>query len=456
MYPCRTAIGLVGLGLLAVACSRPSPDETPAAASPAPAQPAESVPRDVTPKSADPPPDDPTWPVQPNPRWPRNCLIEDLGVHPHQPWLTLACSDPEGKVDGALLVIDVQSGSLLSVSPADGNAGWYGDGGLVLWNAKGDRLASNVWTNSIGLFERGAAVSVNSPDETRDNPVDYAWVDHRIYTDTGHFFDPKNEETGGRFGFEPVEGIVWSIDTFKWVPKLGAVVGAAYPDKYRDPDLQLDPNAVQLVAYAPQRQKVVYRESIAPYILELRWSANRRWAVGQRKLDYPRSAKESVLDVYDTHSGKLSRQVSVPGSQLRKIAVRDDGLLVTASYSTVDASAKVKTEVFAPDGSHSVLSESMPWPDGAALGSNGALSLRGTGFAQLLRDESIALFDLTTGKHQHTFPAPVPPPPGRADQPSYASVLWISDTRLATVGPHFVRIWSVDGTRVASFDVAAN
>ena len=49
------------------------------------------------------------WPVQPSPRWPSRCLIENVAVHPDRPWLAVACTDAENQ-RGAVLVFDAQAG----------------------------------------------------------------------------------------------------------------------------------------------------------------------------------------------------------------------------------------------------------------------------------------------------------------------------------------------------------
>ncbi len=370
-------------------------------------------------------------------------------MHPRLPWLTLACTNPAHIERGAIIVVDVQAGSLVSVTETtDGGAGWYGDGPLVLWNATGDRLCSNVATSGIGLFERATLAARNFPDDAADSPVDYAWVDHRIFTNRGNFFDPKNDERMGRFDFEVVSDINWTIDVFKWNAELGAVVGAAFPAEGTDAD------KVELVAYAPQRDQLIYRKPLAQNApgqrgyLRMAWSPSRRWLAASA------GSSGSVLDVYDTMNGGRVRRVTLGRANERSVIVGDDGALIGYSSNAhpVGDDQGALVEKLAPTGARMQLSTERPWAETSELAPIMAMSPDESALAVFLADSTLAVFDLKSGEHRRTFPVAIPGEASAAKQNlPRVGVLWISPTHVALVGAHFVDVWSVEGTRVAEF-----
>src|SRR5690606_1642122 len=143
---------------------------------------------------------DDAWPTTPSPSWPSNCLIENVAVHPSQPWLAVACTDAENQ-RGAVLVFDAQAGSLRSATVFEDYVGWSEQSGLLRWHPDGRRLATNVTTNGIALLDRARIVGYAYPDETRDSGVRYVWVDEsRMFSDTGALFEIREGE--GLFEFE--------------------------------------------------------------------------------------------------------------------------------------------------------------------------------------------------------------------------------------------------------------
>ena len=124
----RLSIALSLLGVLSFlgACSKSGTDDPPPAAPPHSNGPQAAAVETDPPgdEAATPDITDASWPPQVDAKWPRGCLIEDVGVHHDRPWLTLACTDPQGEV-GALIVIDVDAGGRCcrSVSPRTGPGG---------------------------------------------------------------------------------------------------------------------------------------------------------------------------------------------------------------------------------------------------------------------------------------------------------------------------------------------
>src|SRR5690242_9886688 len=82
-----------------------------------PPRPPRPPPPPRSPRMQPPAPPDDLWPAQPHARWPRQCLIENVALHPTRPWLAAACTPPTGPHDrGAVLVFDLQTGRLRSAT----------------------------------------------------------------------------------------------------------------------------------------------------------------------------------------------------------------------------------------------------------------------------------------------------------------------------------------------------
>ena len=93
-----------------------------------------------------------------------------------------------------------------------------------------------------------------------------------------------------------------------------------------------------------------------------------------------------------------------------------------------------------------------------------AWSPNGDGVALLLDRQQVQVIDARTGKALSTFDAPAPAiPAGLPDyyyrnghQPEFGSpgdLMWVHQQRLIRIAPHFVSVWSMDGTKVAEFVV---
>jgi hypothetical protein len=94
-----------------------------------------------------------------------------------------------------------------------------------------------------------------------------------------------------------------------------------------------------------------------------------------------------------------------------------------------------------------------------------AWSPTGDGLALLLDRQRVQVIDAQTGKSLSTFDAPAPAIPAglpdyytkghRPDFGSPGDLMWVHQQRLIRIAPHFVSVWSMDGSRVAEFVVPA-
>lgn len=383
---------------------------------------------------------DPQWPGDPDARWPQGCYIQDLGVHPKLPWLTVACSKNDF---GAIVILDVHAGSLVSVSTTDEQVGWE-NSGLALWDATGTRLATNADTNSIAVLESGAFVGLNNPNDARDHETHYAWVDHRIYTDTNNLFDPKHDE-GWTRGFESKRTLDWTIRGFRWNANIGAVVGTVRSGE----ETPAERRALRLVAYAPARDVVVYDNALGD-VGDPGWSPDGRWLITEER----EHDGDPDIILIDGNHGQQTRPFRPKYRGSSRKWVSNNGDILVTSYARPEPRdplvravelwrpGQPPTELMARDVSKAAWS-----PDAA-------------GFALFEQNRTITLFDVATAKSINVFAAPIPTPPDGLpdwlkpkDAGDYANLLWVSPDRLAVVGSYYVSVYALDGSQIAQYIV---
>lgn len=383
---------------------------------------------------------DPGWPGDPEARWPQGCYVWDVGMHPKLPWLTLACNKDDF---GAIMVIDAHSGSMVSATTSGESTGWANEG-LVLWDATGTRLCTNADGSGIAVLEAAAFAGLNHTTEGRDGGTFYAWVDHRIYTDTNHLFDPKHDEGWSRFELAASREILWDIDGFRWNANIDAVVGRIRAAEGSPPETR------RLMAYAPARDAVVYDRALGD-VGRIHWSPDGRWVLTHERA--PSGGPAHVI-VIDGNDGRETRRFlpkhGFPGRS--SVSNRGD-VIVTSSMrpSPRDAMAHAlelwRTGVGPVELAVRDLVEVAWSPDshGVAL-----LDERGT----------ITVFDVATAKALTTIAASEPTPPAslpdwakpaKPFQSGQTTMLWVSPDRLAVVGGYYASIYSLDGSRIAQF-----
>ncbi len=429
---CRPRAPVLALGM-ALACSTSAGGPS-SETGPAPRPAASDVHDDagpaVTPSASTlPPAFDPKWPATPDAKWPAGCLVWDVGVHPTLPWVTLACNKSDF---GAILVIDAQSGALVSVSTADETVGWANEG-LVLWDGTGTRLCTNAEGSGIALLERAAFVGLNHVADARDGATHYAWVDHRIYTDTNHLFDP---ERGVHFDVPASRELRWTIDGFRWNASIGAVVGQV------DPTEDVVVAARRLVAYDPARDAVLYDRATGD-IRNVQWSGNGRWVLaGQR----PPSGGPAEVLLIDGNTGREARRFSPKLGDYGRMSVSDEGDVVVASSHRPAPTAAI-------DHATQLWRQGKPPVElPVRAGVDIAWSPDGSGMAWLDERRTITLVDVATARVVTTLSAPEPKAPGGSEgEGGRAELLWVGPARLAVVGFHYVSVYALDGSRVAEF-----
>lgn len=390
----------------------------------------------------------PVWPRHPDPKWPRGCLIENAAVHPREPWLAVACTNSEAET-GAVLVFDAQTGSLRSSTPIDGYVGWS-DPGLLRWHPDGVRLGTNVSTNGIALLDKAELVGAAFPDETRDSGVDYLWIGDEMFTDTGALFQIQQDDW--RFEFDELE--IPELQAIEWNDVAKFVVGRV---------------GTGVAAYDPIAQRVVYRNTLEPFGAHGNpdWSPDGRWCARRQFATHP-APDELLFVAGDTGQVHGIRTPSSP--RIDQLTWSPNGWLAVSCYvhhigghrtqrhvdifregercTTIDLGAR------AIQASHSI-----------ADASGIAWSPTGDGLALLLDGQRVQVIDAQTGKLLSTFDAPAPAIPAglpdyyaKGNRPDFGvpgDLMWVHQQRLIRIAPHFVSVWSIDGSKVAQFGVPA-
>ncbi len=387
------------------------------------------------------------WPTQPNAKWPARCLIENISVHPIEPWLAAACTDAENE-RGAVLVFDARAGTLLSSTSFQGYVGWSQSRGVLRWHPGGARLATNIDTNGIAVLDRGRVVGHASPDQSRDTGVGYVWVGDQIFTDTGALFEIL--EGDHRLDFDTTGAPFF--DDIAWNAATGAVVGRV---------------GTGIAAFDPLRKKLLYQVSPEPSAsYRQHWSPDGRWCafVSNRVPHGP-----DDIQIYNADDGRQQWTVQPSSPQIDGVHWAPDGSLLVISHlydpkmrartqKRLDVVRRGRVEATITLAAREIQANtSVPEASGIAS------SPTGDGFALLLDRQELQIFDARSGKALSTFHAPAPPIP--AGLPSYyrdgnqalfgfpGDLLWAAPQRLVRLAPHFVAFWSLDGNKVAEFVV---
>ena len=387
------------------------------------------------------------WPTQPDARWPARCLIENVAVHPVEPWIAAACTDAENE-RGAVLVFDARAGTLLSSTTFAGYVGWSQSPGVLRWHPGGTRLATNVDTNAIALIDRGRVVGHASPDQSRDSGVRYVWVGDQIFTDTGALFEIH--EGDHRLDFDTTGAPFF--DDLAWNAATGAVVGRV---------------GTTLAAFDPLRKKLLYQVSPEPQTSHRtqHWSPDGRWCA----LVSNRLPDADDVQIYNADDGRQQWTVQPSSPRIDDVHWAPDGSLLVRSH-LYDPQARARTNKRLDivrsgrvEATVALAAREIQVNMSVPEASKVASSPTGDGFALLLDRQELQIFDARSGKALSTFHAPAPAIP--AGLPSYyrdgnqalfgfpGDLLWAAPQRLVRLAPHFVAFWSLDGNKVAEFVV---
>lgn len=386
------------------------------------------------------------WPRQDHPKWPRRCLVENAAVHPREPWLAVACTDAAAE-SGAVLVVDALTGSLRSTTVIDGTVGWS-DTRLLRWHPDGLRLGTNVGTNGIGLVDRGEYIGAAFPDETRDGGVGYVWIGDDMFTDTGALF--RIQPGDWRFDFEPLD--MPELQAIEWNDHGRFVVGRV---------------GSGVAAFDPIAQRVVYEQALAgpgdrgtPH-----WSPDGRWCVRREFAAHP--ASDRLLFV-DGDTGRVHGVRTPSSPRIDEIAWSPDGALAVSSYVHHVGGERTdrRVDVFRGGELRCTIElgpRAIQASHGIADASGIAWSPMGDGLALLLDGQRVQIHDPATGRVLAGFDAPAPPIPAglpdsytkgrRPDFGHPGDLMWTHQHRILRIAPHFVGVWSMDGSKVAEFVV---
>ena len=431
-----SAASLLTLSALALACGGEPVEPVPSEPVPAPDEGPQSGDQGAVPLGM--------WPAQPDAAWPKGCLIENAALHPSQPWLAVACSDVEEE-NGAILLFDLDAGTLRSAVRMQGWVGWN-EAELLRWHPDGRQLASNVQTNGIVVFKDAQPIGHIFPDETRDTGVGHVWTGEKLYTDTGHLVQVKQDDW--RFDFEYKEGAP-GFHHMRWNAVNQTVVGWEQSS---------------FVSYDPVTETRRVELPILPRSVHLGCSADGHWCAGRQIRPHP--APDALVLVNATE-GVLMPSLLLSRAHFRDLAWAPSGGFVTSSY--VHTIGAPRSGFVLDIWQEGVLQRSMALGDrepsyGGAVEELGALSWSGDSesLAVLLKSQEVLLFDAVKGQQTGEFLAPSAPVPPRLpswyarderDGSYEGTVSWGAPERIVRVGGHFVSIWTPQGEKLAEFIV---
>ncbi len=367
--------------------------------------------------------------------WPKGCLIENAAVHPQQPWLAVACTNPEAET-GAVVVVDARSGAVRSVAPHEGYVGWSG-AGLLQWHPDGERVVSNIDTNGIGLFGPSDWEASLFPDDTRDGGVDYVWVDAKqLYLDTGHLTSFVSGER--RFDF-PDSDAPW-LNHMRWNPTLGAVVGIE--------------DWASFVAYDPvKKRKVFDKRIVAEGRGHLSLSADGH--LGVQRVFGRHPAPDQIIFFRDDEADPMPAQILTSPNIDQIYWGPAANLAVTSYQHNIGADPTNRVVDLFVDGARTItipLGLRRPRYSGLEEAGPVAWAPDGKGIALLLDGSGLVVHDTKTGKELASFDAPAPKVPvGIPDHISreeQGGLVWVGPDRLVRIGSHFVTVWSTTGERI--------
>lgn len=386
------------------------------------------------------------WPGFADPTWPRGCLIENAAVHPREPWIAVACTNSAAET-GAVLVFDAQTGSLRSSTPIDGYVGWS-DRGLLRWHPDGVRLATNVSTNGIALLDRAELVGTAFPDQTRDGGVTYLWIGDELFTDTGALFQIQQDDW--RFEFDELE--IPELQAIAWNDAGKFVVGRV---------------GSGVAAYDPIAERVVYHNTLESFGARGNpdWSPDGRWCVRRHFVVHP--APDELLFV-DGAAGRVHGVRTPSSPRIDQLAWSPNGSLAVSCYvhhlgghrtqrhvdifREGERCTTIDLGVRAIQASHAI-----------ADASGIAWSPTSEGLALLVDGQRVQVIDAETGKLLTTFHAPAPAIPAglpdyyvKGERPDFGvpgDLMWVHQQRVIRIAPHFVSVWSLDGSKIAQFVV---
>jgi hypothetical protein len=386
------------------------------------------------------------WPRHPDPKWPRGCLIENAAVHPREPWIAVACTNSQAET-GAVLVFDAQTGSLRSSTLIDGFVGWS-DPGLLRWHPDGVRLGTNVSTNGIALLDRAEFVGAAFPDETRDSGVNYLWIGDEMFTGTGALFQIQQDDW--RFEFDELE--IPELQAIEWNAARKFVVGRV---------------GRGVAAYDPIAKRVVYENTLERFGDRGNpdWSPDGRWCVRRQFAVHP--APDELLFV-DGNTGQVHGIRTPSSPRIDQLVWSLNGSLAVSCYVHHIGGQRTQRHVdIFREGERCITidlgARAIQASHSIADASGIAVSPTGDGLALLLDGQRVQVIDAQTGKVLSTFHAPAPAIPAglpdyyaKGNRPVFGfpgDLMWVHQQRLIRIAPHFVSVWSMDGSRVAEFVV---
>ncbi len=157
----------------------------------------------------------------------RHASLTCAAPHPTRPWLaTGSMSAGDGDSPGQTVVWDLDAGEAIGVSGYEHGFGFEPRPRMLQWSPDGGRLAIAAGTNEIAVVEPGREPVLFAPDETRDHPVEFCWVDDHTLFAAAWSDDEKTKGGGALLSLAENEA--------RWLTRAAVPVVLTQPVRARD------------------------------------------------------------------------------------------------------------------------------------------------------------------------------------------------------------------------------
>lgn len=364
------------------------------------------------------------------------CWLNGAACHPTLPLLVTVGEDARCEV-GQVALWDTARGALLHTWALENGAGWLGGcwGDRPRWAPHGVRLAVCSATNAITCMEDDRVVGSIIPDDTRDSPPPWCWVDDHIYTPAGEgalAAFVEGEELFDR-DLRPMTAAAPGYHAVEWSAALGAVVGWS---------------GDALIALDPRAERILYTQPLDDLIRGSSWPAfspDLRW--------FGMIVRDQVI-LHDVSTGRVAARIPAPGA--RRLVWGPGGALAVLANRLPVACGELTHALIVRDGRVArelafsrergggpdvAGSAQVAWsPDGARLA--------------LLHDRAIEVVEADSGRSRRLALSAPPAAPKMPDWMNPArqvtGLIWPDEDRFILVAPHYVGFYATDGHHVAT------
>ena len=388
-------------------------------------------------------------------RWPHRCEMTWLAPHPSKPLLAVACSrfaidGDANSEDGALLVVDTQSGRLRTVTRINRSVSGFDD--MLAWNRDATRIAANIGTNVIAIVEGAKVVFRRSPDGGRDHGFSFTWIGERLYLDLARFLRHSHDKR--QFVPPDGKGFAW----LTWNETTHSVVGN---DGTRIRSIDPFTGRVLYDVETKRQEKLAsgVTRSMPARVLVCS-SDGRRWAALRAERHRHRSHHRTYWSIEEDivlFNGDDGSELTVIKPSLHgidKLQWGPKGRLAFRSYRYVLHRGHVREhiDVVIDDKlARSIDLGSRHFPrKGAGVSglSHLAWSANGERLATMVSGGEVQIHEASSGKLLERFKPAVP---SAEDPVTGQGLAWAGNDRIVFGDAHFLAVYTVDGVLLAQW-----